>query len=651
MTADTGQRALESADAALTRTDFDAVIAHLSAAIRAFTAAGEPCAAALACVRLGQLLGNYLGNLTASRAWFGRAERLVADLPPCIEQGWVAVAAMGCDVDDPDALLARADLALERARRFGNLNLETKALADGGLAHVQAGRIDLGMAMLDEAMALACGPADDSDAAGRSVCSFFTACYFAMDFERANNWADLLRKHGLIGLSPGAPIFLSTHCDSVQATLLMELGRWGDAEALLTRSIADFEASMGPSWHPAIALADLRTRQGRYADAEVLLLGKEQAPQAMLPAARLQFERGDHALAVTTARRGLGLLGEDRLRAVELLTVIIDGLLTTGDITGARAACDDLVRRLEGIEIAALVARRDAALAAVLAAEGDPAEAASLLQHAIDRIDPAVLPWRRAVLMSELGRLLEAAGDPSGARDATDAAAASFAALDVVAPPSTSFARLTSAARPSMPPSSTAVLAAGDKWWSVTLEDTSVRLPATKGLAYLGALVAAPGVERHVLDLVDRVEGVDVGAAPDRRSLGDAGPLLDGAARLAYRRRIEALRGDIDEALAAHAYDHAEALQQELDLLIMQLAAAFGVGGRARAAGSAVERARLNVTRAIRSALKKLDDALPEAGAALDRRIRTGIYCAYAPQPGDRIRWIVQSGVNGTGHD
>ena len=109
---------------------------------------------------------------------------------------------MGCDVDDPAELLARAELALDRARRFGDVNLETKALADAGLARVQAGRLAEGMALLDEAMALACGPADDVDTVGKSVCSFFTACYFAADFDRAGSWAGVLRRHGLIGTAP-----------------------------------------------------------------------------------------------------------------------------------------------------------------------------------------------------------------------------------------------------------------------------------------------------------------------------------------------------------------------------------------------------------------------------------------------------------------
>ena len=112
-------------------------------------------------------MATTMGNVIAGRAWFARARRLVEDEDPCVEQGWVAVAAMGCDVDDPAALLAAAELALDVARRFGDVNLETKALADAGLAHVQAGRLSEGMALLDEAMALACGPADDTGDRGQ----------------------------------------------------------------------------------------------------------------------------------------------------------------------------------------------------------------------------------------------------------------------------------------------------------------------------------------------------------------------------------------------------------------------------------------------------------------------------------------------------
>src|SRR5688572_2660496 len=102
------ERALERADEAFGRFDVEGLVTHLSAAIREFTAAGDNCRAALTCVRLGDTFAFAMGNLTASRAWFSRARRLVEQEPPCLEQGWVAVAGLGCDVNDPAELLSAA---------------------------------------------------------------------------------------------------------------------------------------------------------------------------------------------------------------------------------------------------------------------------------------------------------------------------------------------------------------------------------------------------------------------------------------------------------------------------------------------------------------------------------------------------------------
>jgi tetratricopeptide (TPR) repeat protein len=640
-----GELALERADAALAHFDIDGAVAHLSAAVRALTAAGDRRRGAMACVRLGDALANGLGNLTAGRAWYARARRLVEDEPPCLEQGWVAVAAMGCEVDDPAELLAAAELALDRARRFGDVNLETKALADAGLAHVQAGRLAEGMALLDEAMALACGPAEDTDCAAKSVCSFFSACYYAADFERAGAWTELLRQRGLIALAPGTAVFLSSHCDSVQATSLIELGRWSEAETVLTRAQAEFETLMrSASWHPDIALADLRIRQGRLADAEALLLGKDQALQALLPAARLHLARGDLELARATARRGLRLIAGDRLRAVELLAVLVDAELASGALEAAGDACAELGERAGTLAIPSLQARGGVARARLQAATGDLAGAIATLEAAADGIDARRLPWLAATLLVELARRRDEAGDRTAATVDARAASAILATLDVVPPPADAeLLRRLGAAPPAG--ASVAVLAPDGRWWVAAYGGTSVRLAETKGLRYLAELVAAPGMERHVLDLVDRVEGIAPAGGLDRRALGDAGPALDGAARTAYRHRIEELRADIDDALATGRLDEAEARRAELDQLVQELARAFGLGGRDRTAASAAERARLNVTRALRSALVKLAEAVPGAGAALDRRIRTGLYCAYEPSDDD-VRWIVQSAVN-----
>ena len=629
--------------------DVDAAATHLSAAIRGFTTAGDRRRAALACAGLGDLFSHALGNLTAARAWFLRATRLVENEPPCIEQGWVAVAALGCDVDDPEVLLARAELALDRARRFGDVNLETKALADAGLAHVQAGRLAEGMALLDEAMALACGPADDVVAAGKSVCSFLTACYYTADFDRAGSWVDALRRQGLIGTTRGTPVILGNHCDSVHATALCELGRWGEAEAMLTRAIGEFEARMQmPSWHPAIALAELRIRQGRLADAEMLLLGKDGHVQALLPAARLHLARGDHDLARATAVRGLRAIGDDRLRAAELLTVLVDTELGAGDLEAATAACDDLVARAGRLDVPGLQARIAAARARVLAATGNTLVAVETMETALDHLPATGVPLLRACLLLDLVRLHDRAGNRAAAKVEAGRAASALAGLDVVLPPGdvALLDRLGVAAPTTGKRTArhTATLTREDRCWVVACSDTRTRLNDSKGLRYLAELLRSPGAERHALDLVDRVEGLPSGEPGlDRRQLGDAGELVDARARTAYRHRIEALRAEIDDALETGAEERAEVLQAELDLLVGQLAQAFGLGGRSRRASSASERARLNVTRALRTATAKLSEALPEAGTVLDRRLRTGLYCAYEPEDDDDVRWVVHS--------
>ncbi len=618
--------------------------------MRELTRAGDRRQAALACVELGQTYENALGNLTAARAWFTRAARLLEDEPACLEQGWVAIAAMGCDVDDPAALLAAAELALERARRFRDVNLETKALADAGLAHVQSGRIVQGMALLDEAMALACGPARESVAAPKSVCSFFTACYHAADFGRASSWTAPLEQHGLLGPRDGSTLFLSSHCDSVRATLLMELGRWGEAEQLLLRSIEAFEKVLPfPSWHPALALADLRLRQGRLGEAEALLLGKDQAPQGVLPAARLHLARGDAALARAVAQRGLRSFGADRLRAIELWLVVVEAALVLGELSAAEQAAAELTARARDLAVPTLVARAALGCARVAFARGDARGALALLEPSLQSLDPAHAPWLRALVEISLARLYAALGDGAAARAEARAAQGLLRSLDVTLSPDDArlLEALTAPGGVSPPlgaapdPKPTARLERSERWWSVTCRGSSVRLPDGKGMRYLAELLAQPHLEQHALDLVDRIEGLDEGGL-DRRALRGAGSGLDARARAAYRQRIEELRSAAAEALERGQLESAEAAQGELDQLLAELSRAFGLGGKDRPVGSPAEKARLNVTRALRSAIARICAAMPELGSALSAQVRTGNYCAYEPPPG-AICWSVQS--------
>ncbi|MDQ3640350.1 MAG: hypothetical protein M3450_02475 [Actinomycetota bacterium] len=639
---------LELANRAWAAGDYDGAVAQFSAAARGFTAAGDNRQAAMACAHTGDLFAYFIHNRVAAQPWYRRATRLVEDEPPCIEQGWVAMAGLGCDVSDPAVLIERSDLALDLARRFGSLDLEVKALADGGLARVEAGRVAEGMALLDEAMALACGGGtEDAGVVGKSVCSFFTACYVTADFERVETWGPLLRQRGILGAAPGSQAYLNSHCSSVQGTLLCHLGRWGEAEDVLSQAFADIEKVMpGAGWHPVIALAELRILQGRLAEAEALLLGRDDHFQALVPTARLYLARGDHDLACATARRALRYMGDDRVRAASLLGVVVEAELGRGDVAKAAEASAELDVRTDGLRLPTLVAEAGRLRAHVRRALGDDAGAVKALQDGLDGLAGAQLPHLKARLHLDLARQLEANGDRAAAVVEARAANALLARLDVELAVDDRFllGRLgmeTSAGEPDVD-CRVATLRQDGSWWTAACGETTARLRHTKGLAYLADLIAHPGAERHALDLVDLVEGVSASGI-DRRRLGDAGALLDARSRDAYRRRVVELRDEVEEALDAADDDRAAAKQAELDALVAELARAFGLGGRERKASSVAEKARLNVTRALRAAIATLSDALPESGAVLDRRVRTGLFCAYEPHPDDAALWSVQS--------
>jgi hypothetical protein len=168
--------------------------------------------------------------------------------------------------------------------------------------------------------------------------------------------------------------------------------------------------------------------------------------------------------------------------------------------------------------------------------------------------------------------------------------------------------------------------------WLLTAGDERARLHDIRGLHYLRALLAAPGREIRALDLA----AGGAGLAPSA-----TGPALDAVARDAYRRRLD----EVAAALAAadRAGDAAAAARAEAErtALLRELRGAAGLGGRARDGAPEAERARVNVTRTLRTAIDRVAAAAPIAAAHLRASVRTGTSCRYDPVPGGPDRWLV----------
>jgi hypothetical protein len=182
-------------------------------------------------------------------------------------------------------------------------------------------------------------------------------------------------------------------------------------------------------------------------------------------------------------------------------------------------------------------------------------------------------------------------------------------------------------------------------YWSVTFDGHTIRVRDLKGMRYVARLLADPGREYHVLDLVaaDRVRGGPVDSSAwdglPHSALGDAGEVIDAQAKDAYRRRLADIDEDIEQARADQDDERAAQAETERDFLVRELARAFGLGGRERRAASASERARAGVTRAVRHAIARIGEHDARLGEHLSRAIRTGTFCAYLPDPRGRDGW------------
>jgi hypothetical protein len=170
--------------------------------------------------------------------------------------------------------------------------------------------------------------------------------------------------------------------------------------------------------------------------------------------------------------------------------------------------------------------------------------------------------------------------------------------------------------------------------WKVGLGAEEAVLKHAKGLSFLATLLAHPGREFHVLDLLERDAPLDSRVEPGFRAAaaGDAGVMLDPEARAAYKRRLDDLRDELEEAERFNDPHRAERARTEMEFLGNELARAVGLGGRDRRAASAAERARVNVGRAISHVMKKITEVSPAASEHLQASVRTGMFCVYEPR-------------------
>jgi len=376
-------------------------VVYRERAYSGFRRDGQLARAARIALWLSREYALVWGNEAAANGWLARAERLLADVAPHAERGWLELARSE-RAREPAAAGSFAASALEVAVATGDADLELRALAQLGLAEVTLGEVDSGLARLDEAMAAATGGEPATLETFADVCcTLMLACELAGDVERPKQWSEVfeafVRKYDHVSLLA----FCRTCCADVYAAN----GRVDAAEQELVEALRELREAeqRARCVHPAARLAEIRVLQSRFDEAEQLLSGFEGEPEAVQAAVSLRLARGESQAATAALEARLAEVARFSLLAAPYLAQLVEARVADGDVAGARLAAAELAAIAETSgrdRVAALAALAQGRIA--LAVE-DP-HAPEVLQGAVNLFAALPSPLGAARARLELAR-------------------------------------------------------------------------------------------------------------------------------------------------------------------------------------------------------------------------------------------------------
>jgi tetratricopeptide (TPR) repeat protein len=633
---------------------------HLDVAIEAWERAhaacmraGDQVAAAGAAVRVAMHLLFDTALMAPVRGWLTRAERLLGGRDETPAYAWLAV------VRTYERMLTGD---LPGARRWARqavavgTKCDPAACAIGRVAEARLlildGDVRHGLAMLEQAgMATVSGDLDPLST-GVVYCELVCTLQGLAQYDLAEQWTEAMERW----CETNAIGSLHGRCRVHRAEILRLRGSYHEAERQALMACDELRPHLRRElgW-PLNELGRIRLNKADIAGAEKAFLAAHRAgwdPQPGLALVRLA--QGDTATAAASIRDALEhplrMPSKERppntdLQRAPLLEAQVEIEIAAGDLGRARSACDELERVATRFESKALVAGAALARGRVRLTGGDAAGAEQALSEAVRLWNEVGAPYEAALARTSLAEALAARG--SEHRAVLERQTARMILDEIqAAPPTAQRAHAEHHEAPDeQPASSVNVFRRDGDYWSVIFDRRTVHVRDLKGMRYLARLLADPGREYHVLDLVaaetTRGARIDSGqtARPTHSALGDAGEILDEQARNAYRRRLTEIDDDIEQARATGDDQRAAQADTERGFLVRELARAFGLSGRGRRAASASERARAGVTRAVRQAIGRIGEHHPQLGEHLSRTIRTGTYCAYLPDPRAPAEW------------
>jgi ATP/maltotriose-dependent transcriptional regulator MalT len=361
------------------------------------------------------------GERAIANGWFQRAARLLEGLEPCPEHGWLDALLGYMAMVEGDSARARelAVRARELGRRLGVVSLEMFALSVEGVALVNEGAVADGMRCLDEATAAAlAGEFEEIVPAGWTCCLLLNACERVRDYERAAEWCSKVEEFGRrmrINFVTGA-------CRAHYGALLTWQGRWPEAERELTEA-TEYLTAQRPTWSGLgiVRLAELRRRQGRFAEAQELLHRAEGNALTPVVLAELALDLGNASAARDLLEPVLRRVAvQNRSLRAAPLEVMVRAKVATGEAEAAARHVVELRSIADAVGTRPLRASLSLAEGLVAAGAGEQEEARERLEDAVHLFAASGAAFELARARLELARVLVSLGHRDAAvREAT----------------------------------------------------------------------------------------------------------------------------------------------------------------------------------------------------------------------------------------
>lgn len=358
--------------AGLTARD-EEMFATTERAYHAWLEEGEQLAAARAAFWLGFRL-MVRGASSRANGWLSRAQRLVElEAKDCVEEGYLLLPAAQRLLSAGEFTKAH-DCALEAARigeRFGEADLICFARNLQGRVMFSEGRMERGLALMDEVMVAAAAGELSPVVTGIVYCTAIASCQRLFALDRVREWTAALASwcdaHPQLGLFTG-------HCLVHRAEVLELSGSWPEALAearrAVERCVRNVEREAAGRAH--YQQAEIHRLRGEFTVAAAAYREASRAgfePQPGL--ALLRLAEGDRDAAASASRRTLGA-SRDRLARTRFLPAHVEIMLTVGDLEEARAAGLELEQTAATIGNEVLEAIAAQARGSIHLAEGNP---------------------------------------------------------------------------------------------------------------------------------------------------------------------------------------------------------------------------------------------------------------------------------------